>query len=189
MMGWGFDRDWGVGFSRDLAWGNLSGSWTSGSGMPLYFRGNHLGSARISKGVLERENYSVGLSAAWGDILETMGYDLLNDDPYPFHMASIDLAYLWTRYESRIELIAGERMDEPSRALLWRFGVNLLEENRLKLEVQPVIWKDMGESSFAVSAGASYQATADLALRSMYQYSDVSEENKIVFQVYYYKRM
>ena len=204
MMGWGFDRDWGVGFSRDFSWGNLSGSWTSGSGMPLYFRGNHLGSARISKGVLERDNYNLGFSAAWGKTLETMGYDLLLDDPYPFRIASVDLAYLWARYESRVELMAGERMNDPAYALFWRFTMNLLEENRLKLEAQPILWEQMEELGFTLSVGVSYQATADLALRAMYQYieldentmarpamtfqhADETEDNRIVFQVYYYK--
>lgn len=189
MMGWGFDRDWGAGFSRDFSWGNLAGSWTTGSGMPLYFKGNYLASARIAKGVLERDNYNLGLSAAWGDILETMGYELMSDEPVSFRMAAADLSYLWARYESRIELMAGERMGEPAYALFSRLTMNLLEESRLKLEAQPLLWKQMGESSFSLSAGISYQATADLALRSMYQYIDATEDNRIVFQVYYYVRM
>ena len=189
MMGWGFDRDWGAGFSRDFSWGNLAGSFTTGSGMPLHFKGNYLATARISKGVLERDNYNLGLSAAWGDVLETMGYELMSSDPGPFHMASVDLAYLWARYESRIELMAGERMDEPSYALFWRFTANLLEENRLKLEAQPILWNTMGESSYALFAGLSYQATEDLAVRAMYQYADADKDNRIVFQVYYYKGM
>jgi hypothetical protein len=189
MMGWGFDRDWGAGFSRDFSWGNLAGSWTTGSGMPIYFKGNYLASARIAKGVLERDNHTLGLSAAWGEVLETMGYELMSDEPVSFRMASVDLAYLWARYESRLELMAGERMDDPAYAFFWRFTMNLLEENRLKLEFQPMLWRIMGESSFSVSSGVSYQATADLAVRSMYQYIDAIEDNRIVFQVYYYRRM
>jgi hypothetical protein len=80
-------------------------------------------------------------------------------------------------------------MDEPAYALFWRLTANLLEENRLKLEAQPILWKTMGESSFALSAGTSYQATADLALRTMYQYIDATEDNRIVVQVYYYRGM
>jgi len=209
MMGWGFDRDWGAGFSRDFAWGNLAGSFTTGSGMPLYFKGNYLASARIAKGVLERDNYNLGLSAAWGDILETMGYELMSDEPAAFHMAGLDLACLWTRYENRFELMGGERGDDPAYALFWRFGVNLLEENRLKLEAQHIFWKEMEESSFTLFAGVSYQVTSNLALRAMYQYMDIdtedylvlpalsstdqhgdaTEDNRIVFQVYYYVGM
>jgi opacity protein-like surface antigen len=205
MMGWGFDRDWGAGFSRDFTWGNLAGSFTTGSGMPLYFKGNYLATARIAKGVLERDNFNLGLSAAWGDVLETMGYELMSDDPVEFHMTSIDFTYLWTRFESRLDLMVGERMEESACAFFWRFTMNLLAENRLKLEAQPILWDDAEESRFMLSAGVSYQATEDLALRAMYQYIDLAEDNtngpalrsmyqrfdedrdnRIVFQVYYY---
>ncbi|MDD4857548.1 MAG: hypothetical protein PHD74_05505 [Candidatus Krumholzibacteria bacterium] len=209
MMGWGFDRDWGVGFSRDFSWGNLTGSLTTGSGMPIYSKGNYLASARIAKGVLERDNFNLGLSAAWGEILETMGYELMSDDPEPFQVVSIDFTFLWTRFESRIEGMAGERMikNDPTCAFFWRLTMNLLEENRLKLETQPVLWEETSELRFTMSAGVSYQVTADLALRAMYQHIharedhdiivipalrslypniDAEEDNRIVFQVYYY---
>ncbi len=189
MMGWGLDRDWGAGLSRDFSWGNVSASLTTGSGMPVYFKGNYLAAARISKGVLEQENYDLGLSLAWGELLETMGYDLLSDEPYDFHMASLDLAYLWRRYESRLEIMAGEKMEKPAYVLYARFGANLLEENRLKLEVMPVLWRELERSSYTLSAGISYQATADLAVRSMYERIDETRDNRIVFQVYYYKRV
>ncbi|MCK7470483.1 MAG: hypothetical protein MZU95_06590 [Desulfomicrobium escambiense] len=49
--------------------------------MPLYFKGNFLAAARVSKGVPARDNYSVGLSLAHGDVLETMGYTLVGPEP------------------------------------------------------------------------------------------------------------
>jgi opacity protein-like surface antigen len=133
----------------------------------------------------------------------------MSDEPAAFHMIAADFTYLRTRYESRIELMAGERMDDPAYAFFWRFTMNLLEENRLKLEAQPIFERQMEESSFTLFAGVSYQATADLALRSMYQYTstpgedtgvrpassstyqdnDAAEDNRIVFQVYYYRGM
>jgi opacity protein-like surface antigen len=184
MMGYGFDRDWGVGLARDFDWGSLSASMTTGSGMPLHFKGNHLASVRISEGVLEQENHTIGLSAAYGEILETMGYELVSPDPISFQMASIDLAYLWTRFENRLEFMGGKRMNETSYALYWRLTMNLLEENRLKLEA-----KQMGESTYALAAGISYQATVNLALRAIYRYDDTEKDNRIVAQVYYYIRM
>jgi opacity protein-like surface antigen len=47
----------------------------------------------------------------------------------------------------------------------------------------------MGESSYTLSAGLSYQATADLAMRAIYRYSDTEKANIFVAQVYYYKRI
>ena len=74
MQGYGFDRDWGVGATRDFEWGNLALSYTTGTGMPLEFDGNYLLSARISKGVLARDNYNLGFSTSYGKTLDTMGY-------------------------------------------------------------------------------------------------------------------
>ncbi|MBI4720475.1 MAG: hypothetical protein HY770_04510 [Chitinivibrionia bacterium] len=189
MHGYGFDRDWGGGVRRDLSWGSFAASLTTGSGMPLEFNGNWLASARVSKGILAQENYSIGFSAAWGDILETMGYEIMMPDPIAFHMALADWTYFLTRYESRLELAAGERAGDSSYAALWRFGVNLLEENRLKVEFQPIFRKQASESNWLFSAGLSCQLTAGLALRSMYEYDESAEENRIVAQVYYYKRI
>ena len=189
MMGYGFDRDWGMGLARDFDWGGLALSATTGSGMRIDFEGNYLAAARISKGVLEQENYTIGLSGAYGDILETMGYDLLSPEPVSFHMGAVDLAYVWARYENRIEFMAGERANESSYAVSWRFGLNLLAESRLKLEAEPMVTKLMGDSSFMLSAGVSYQVTADLAVRSMYQYIDETDDNRILAQVYYYRRI
>ncbi len=187
MMGWGFDRDWGLGLNSDFSWGTIDAAWTTGSGMPIYFKGNYLATARISFGVLEEGNYNFGVSGSWGDVLETMGYELMSDDPAAFHMAAVDFTYFRTRWESRLELMAGERMDEPAYALFWRGTMNVFSENRLKLEVQPVLWRMLGENDFDLSAGLSWQVYSDLALRTMYQYIDDSEDNRIVFQVYYYK--
>lgn len=189
MMGYGFDRDWGAGVYRDFAWGNAAASITTGSGMPLEFEGNWLAAARVSRGVLNQENYNVGLSLAWGEPLMTMGYEVVSEEPYELRMAGIDAAWLWRRFESRVEIMAGQRMEEESYALFWRLGVNLLEENRLRLEAQPIFLKEMGESSVSLSAGISFQATADLAIRATYEYLDASEDNRIVAQVYYYKGM
>jgi hypothetical protein len=187
MHGFGFDRDWGGGAYRDLSWGSFAATLTAGSGMPLEFDGNWLVSARLSKGVLSQENYNIGFSAAWGRILETIGYDVISLEPLDFRMALLDWTYLWTRYESRFELAAGERAGEASYAVLWRFGLNLLEENRLKLELQPLYEKMSSESNTLLAAGVSFLFTPELTLRSMYEYDDSKEENLIIAQVYYYK--
>jgi opacity protein-like surface antigen len=187
MMGWGFDRDWGAGFNGDYSWGTIDCSYTLGSGMPIYFKGNHLFSARISFGVLEEGNRNLGFSIGWGDVLETMGYELMSNEPESFRMAGFDLTHLWARYESRFEFMAQERDHDLAYAFFWRLTMNLLEENRLKLEAQPVVIAAEDEWSISPAAGISYQVTSDLALRAMYQYIDGSEDNRIIFQVYYYK--
>jgi hypothetical protein len=187
MTGYGYDRDWGVGLNRDLPWGDVAVSITTGSGMPLYFRGNYLASARISRGVLNRDNVTVGLSAAMGKALDSMGYYLMSQDPIKRSWASLDLAYLWRNLENRIEVAVGRKMDRNTFAVSWRLGMNLLGENRLKLEIQPVFQARNASSAFQYFAGVSYQMNFDLALRTLYQYVPSTRDHRIVVQFYFYK--
>jgi hypothetical protein len=187
MMGFGFDRDWGFGAGRDFPWGNASFSLTTGSGMPLRLEGNYLVSARVSKGVLSRDNYSLGLSLAHGDILETMGNYVISSEPAGFRFVSADISYFLDNIENRLEVLAGEKNGRSAYALFWRFGINLLEEGRLKLELQPVLYKTEGKWISLVSTGASYQLSADLTARAMAQYDRATMDTRIIFQVYFYR--
>lgn len=187
MFGYGFDRDWGLGLNRDFQWGDVAASITTGSGMPLYFRGNYLAAARISRGVLNRNNFNIGLSAAYGKALNSMGYYLMAPDPVKRSWASLDFTYLWRNIENRVEVAVGNKMDRNSFAASWRLGVNLLEENRLKLEVQPLFQARKGLSAFQYFAGISYQVNTDLALRTLYQYIPATHDHRVVVQLYYYK--
>ncbi|OQX24817.1 MAG: hypothetical protein BWK80_18820 [Desulfobacteraceae bacterium IS3] len=218
MNGFGFDRDWGIGTYRDFSWGNAAISLTTGSGMPIYFKGNYLASARISKGSLNQDNYNLGFSLAYGETLTTMGYDLMRSSttadsdpmtdshstgshsvtdadseadrsPKLFAMAGADVAYLWDNFEARCEVMGGKNKDEEAFALFGRFGVNLLDESRLKLEFQPIISKVGDDENFEISAGASYMLTGDITLRAMYDYDHNTDDHKIIFQLYYYKKL
>jgi hypothetical protein len=189
MQGFGYDRDWGIGAYRDLPWGNLALSATTGSGMPIYFKGNSLISARAAKGVLSRDNYTLGLSAAYGRNLETMGYHLMDPDPREFYLGGADLAYLWNNIENRFEVLAGKRRGERALALFWRLGVSFLEEGRLKVEVQPTYWEIGQDWDYQLAGGVSFQATADLTLRSMYVYDRQTNDQRAILQVYWYHRL
>jgi hypothetical protein len=189
MLGFGFDRDWGVGLYRDLAWGNAGLSFTAGSGMPIHLKGNSLLSGRISRGILSQDNYNLGLSAAYGEVLETMGYHLLDPDPSELILGGLDFAYLWENLENRCEVLLGKRRGKATHALFWRAGINLWEEGRLRLEIQPIYWKIGGEWNYQLYGGISFQATADLALRASVRYDRQTNDQRLVFQVYYYKRL
>jgi len=189
MLGYGFDRDWGVGLHRDFNWGDAAVSLTSGSGMPLYFKGNFLAAARVSKGVLARDNYSLGLSLAHGDILETMGYALVEPEPFSWSAASVDASYLWRNLENRAEVLAGRRGGAGIFLLFWRSGLALLDEGRLKLEVQPVLMSRAGDWDYSLGSGLTYLMNADLAGRFMVLYDHGRRDARFVFQFYYYKRL
>lgn len=189
MLGYGFDRDWGAGIERDFRWGNAAASLTTGSGMPLYFKGNFLASARVSKGVLARDNYSLGLSFAYGNILETMGYTLVNPEPFSWSVASVDASYLWRNLENRAEILIGRRDGTGILLLFWRSGLALLDEGRLKLEVQPALMSRGGNWDHALASGLTYLLNADLAGRFMVLYDHGRREARFVLQFYYYKRL
>jgi hypothetical protein len=189
MYGYGYDRDWGAGLGRDFSKGSWGVSLTAGSGMPLEFSGNYLFSGRLSLGVLSRDNWSLGISGAYGEALETMGYAYISTDPKPFQMAGLDITHVWNNLENRFEAMAGRKYGVDAWAAFWRLGVNLLEEERLKWEFQPIVTKEGGESGLKLATGLSFAATSDLSLRIMYAYDREEQDSRVIFQVYYYKRI
>ena len=190
MDGFGYDRDWGLGLSRDLPWGNISASLSTGSGMPLRFEeGNYLTSARIAKGILSQDNYSLGFSLAHGETLHTMGYEMMNDEPMELSLAGLDFSYLWDNFEARFEAMGGTNRDDDAYALFARFAVNLLEENQLKLEMQPEYNMIGDDKGFQFAVGPAYQLTDEITLRAMYQYDEFADEQRVVMQFYYYSKV
>jgi hypothetical protein len=189
MYGYSYDRDWGVGANRDFEWGNVSFSYSTGTGFPLRFDGNYLFSARAAYGVLSRDNYNVGFSSSYGKPLETIGYDVLSPEPVKTFLVGTDFTYLWNNIENRFEAVAGEKGSENTYALLWRIGVNFLEEDRLKLEFQPVYRYIGGEWNYELNGGVTYKLTSDFTLRGVYTYDDEMKDNRFVVQIYWYYKL
>lgn len=187
MLGYGFDRDWGVGLEKDLSWGGAAASLTTGSGMPLYFKGNYLVAARVFKGVLARDNYSVGLSLSSGHVLETMGYTLVEAEPMAWSSAGLDATYVWRNLENRAEVLVGRRAGEGTFLLFWRAGLAFLEEGRLKVEIQPVLTGNGGAWDYSLGSGLTYLLNADLAGRFMVYYDHERRDVRFALQLYLYK--
>jgi hypothetical protein len=187
IQGFGYDRDWGIGFYKDFSWGDLSGTATTGSGMPIYFRGNYMTAARVSYGVLSQDNWNLGLSLGYGNTLETMGYTLLTREPRRMALGGIDLTLLRDNFEHRFDFLAGQWLGEETYAMLYRFGINLGEEGRLKLEAQPMFWRFGGENNYQMSLCFSFLATSNLTLRAAYTYDHNAQDNMVVLQLYYYR--
>jgi hypothetical protein len=189
MLGYGFDRDWGVGLERDFSWGGAAASLTTGSGMPVYFKGNFLAAVRVSKGVPARDNYSVGLSLAHGDVLETMGYTLVEPEPFVWSAVAIDATYFWRNFENRAEVQLGRRAGAGEFLLFWRTGLALLDEGRLKIEAQPVLTRRAGAWDYSLGSGLTYLLNADIAARGMAFYDHARGDVRFVVQFYFYKRI
>jgi hypothetical protein len=189
MLGYSYDRDWGLGLDKDFSWGGMAASLTTGSGMPLYLKGNYLAAARVFEGVLARDNYSVGLSLARGNILETMGYTLVDPEPFDWTSLSVDMSYVWRNLENRAEILFGRRAGAPMSLVFWRAGLSLLEEGRLKIEAQPVLMRRAGAWSYSLGTGLTYLLNADLTGRFMVLYDRERRDARFAVQLYYYKRL
>ncbi|MDP2808341.1 MAG: hypothetical protein Q8O74_09435 [bacterium] len=193
MYGYGFDRDWGAGYYRDFQSGNLALSATTGTGMPVHLKGNYLLSGRISKGDLNQQNYNVGLSASYGKNLVTMGYHLIPMEPMPVMMAGADVVLLRNRWENRLDFIWSRKaLDFPENhyvseyVIFHRLTANLLDENRLKLEVQNR-WM-LGEwGDGLLTLAGSYQVTSDLTFRSIVEIEDY--KTRVMAQLYWYHNL
>jgi len=186
MYGYGFDRDWGFGASRDFSWGDGAVSLTSGSGMRPRAAGNYLLSARLAKGVLARDNYAAGLYASAGKVPEISGYRVLDGQERSYSAAGADYALLWDRWEFRADLRAGKKSDMHYLAGLGRLGLNLLDENRLKLEAQAVYSGMEGMAGWVLASGVSFAVTPSLTWRGLFEYEDLMNDKRLVTQFYYY---
>jgi len=193
-MRFGYDRDWGVGANKDFSWGDISASVTSGSGMPFYqsspelsFDSHYMADARVSYGVLTRDNFNLGFSLGSGKTLDTIGYTLMNIEPLPMRLAGIDLTMLRDNLEHRLDLLYGEWLGNDTTAASYRFGVNLDQEGRFKIEAQPMYWKFGGiEEDYQVAVCFSVLVTSKLTIRTEYIYDHLLADNRFLIQLYYY---
>jgi hypothetical protein len=192
-MRFGYDRDWGVGVNKDFSWGDVSASETSGTGMPLIgnrtgmpFNSHYLTAARISYGVLTRDNFNVGFSQSTGKTLETVGYTLVDLVPRPMHLSGIDLTIFNNNLEHRFDLLAGEWLGKDVHAYFYRLGVNLDQEGRFKIEAQPMYWKIDEERNYQMAMCLSVLATSTLTVRTAYVYDHLTNDNRFLLQLYYY---
>ncbi len=186
MYGFGFDRDWGFGASRDFERGSAALSLTSGTGMRPRYSGNYLVSGRAAAGVLASDNYEAGVYFSGGRVPGTLGYTVLDGAEKPYSAFGADCALLWDRWELRADMRAGRMRGLNYAAGLGRLGLNLLDENRLKLEAQAVYSGVEKAEGWAMGLGASYALSADLTWRALFEHLDAMNARRVVTQIYYY---
>ena len=187
IQGFGYDRDWGGGLYKDFSWGDISASVTTGSGMPVYMKGNYMTAARVSYGVQSQDNFNLGFSLGYGSTLDTMGYRLRDPEPLQMRLAGVDLTILRNNLEHRFDLYAGTWLDKDTYAMSYRFGVNLDQEGRLKIEAQPTYWKFGEENDYQLALCFSSQITSNLTVRLGYTYDHNTDDNRVILQLYYYQ--
>lgn len=190
MEGLGFDRDWGLGYYLPFEEGDLALSLTTGSGMPLIENGSYLADLRFSLGVLEKDNFTAGLSLSKGSVLNIMGYQQMGGGLIDRELAGLDAAFNWLNFEFKAESVVGSQSGLFTTGSLFRAGFNLMDENRLKFEVQPVYLTHQDQpDNLKVYSGATFILNDTLTLRAMEVYDSLSNSNAIVGQVYFYRRL
>ena len=167
MADFGFENAWGTGLTRDTDWGNVALSYASNSG---------LASGRISYGVLNQNNFNLGISQAVGSLAGNNEVNLLG----------FDAAFLYDNCELRAERSTGSKGGLSYHSLLVRGGIKLLEEERLKLEIQRVDLEQGPTYDQTSSLGLSYLFDENLTFRLMAQNDTMSNDTRLVFQTYYY---
>ncbi len=187
MMGFGFDRDWGVGVEKDTARGRFGLSLTAGSGMGLKMDGNYFLAGRYGFGVLNENNFTAGFSFGYGKFRDVAGYTELSENLIDFAMAAADITWLWNNLENRVAVMAGKRDGLSTLAAFWRFGIGFLDENRLKLEFQPTAVITSESNHFEYAGGLTYLPHPDWTLRAMVSRDPKMNDTRIIFQIYYYK--
>jgi len=187
MRGYGFDRDWGMGLQKQSEKGDFGLSLTTGSGMDLRFRGNYFIAGRVGRGVLNTDNFAAGFSLGYGKLLDVIGYKIQSDSLLNVIQAAFDLTWVRDNIEHRFEIAGGDRDGFGTFAALYRFGLGLLDENRLKIELQPSAVLSSGESKFEMAAGATFVLHPDWTVRTMVAYDSKLDDFRIIFQVYFYK--
>ncbi|MDR3112190.1 MAG: hypothetical protein LBU55_03350 [Elusimicrobiota bacterium] len=186
MHGFGFDRDWGIGISKDTQKGNVQAALSLATGMAFSTQDNWLISSRISHGVLSYDNYTAGVSFMGGKTLEVMGFDIMKNGLKSSTLFAFDFAYNHNNFEHKTELVYGLKNSTEAAAGLYNFSVNFLEENKLKLEVQGIYTKIGNNEKYFCDVGVSYKINSDLTIRTMYEYVGKIGESKVVGQIYYY---
>jgi hypothetical protein len=189
MSGYGFDRDWGFGLDKDTSWGSAGFSLTTGSGMSLRFKRSSFFAARVERGVLSRDNASGGFSVAYGKVQDVMGIHLMSDALLDFRMASFDLSWVRNNWENRVEMMGGGLDEVGVFVVFWRTSFGFLDENRLKVEAQPVVKLAKNSTHADLSFGATYALTADWTLRGLAGYNTTAKDFRVVFQIYFYKQI
>ena len=185
MYGFGLDRDWGVGWNKDTLGGGWQAGLTTGSGLPLRADGNWLFTGRVSRGILSYDNYTIGLSVLAGQTADSMGH-MPAVELEKIQLAALDAAYNIDNLEHKLELNSGSRADQPALAGFYRLGVNLLDENRLKLEGQYVYTKINLTENYWLGAGAAYRFTPELTGRLLYELETKINEYQAAAQIYSY---
>jgi len=188
MSALNYDRDWGVGVVLNRQLPSVSAAVTTGSGMPWYLRDNFLVSGRVGWWDYDKDNVTLGASAASGKVLRSMGYHIMhNKKTHDMAVIGVDASKRVLSFYGHGDLLYGEYAGEAAYSGLIRLGYNFLPEERANAEFQVYASKLEGDNSKYFSLGGGYKITPQLTLRGALNISGTDNYHTLVLQLYYLK--
>ncbi|MBM4403535.1 MAG: hypothetical protein FJ042_04005 [Candidatus Cloacimonetes bacterium] len=188
MTALNFDRDWGVGANYETETIDLKLSLTTGSGMPLYLDETYLVSGRLGVGDLAKGNSTVGVSFAAGEVLHSMGYNVMHGEKaHQTMVGGVDGSMRYLDWETAADLILGSYDEYYAYTGLLRLNHYLFPEDRASIMTQAQFTrlKNVTDQNYAVAM--QYKISPALTLRAMYNYRHLTENHTVSAQLFYYR--
>jgi hypothetical protein len=197
----GFDKDWGIGFKGFNNWFDYQAALQLGSGMSVDRRDNSfLSTLRLSKPA--GGNWQLGISAMYGNVLETMGMstiprnDLASDNAVVKKRIGLDSQYLYGPWVFKGEVAYGTDDRRDVVGYMVESDYTLPQNQNLELELQLQSWfnnlRQRRSDDTTLTAGAAYKLNKDITLRIAYAHDlnrmGGSKDEEIIFQFYFFGR-
>jgi hypothetical protein len=197
----GFKQDWGFALEGALPDFDYSAALQIGSGMSIYRKdGSFLATTRI--GTPTGRNLQGGISLMYGKVLESMGMftfpraELVSDKTVLKRMVGLDGHSLFGPYLMKTELAFGKDENKNVLGYLYELDYTLPKLQNCELQVQFQSWQHdlnrRGSDDSALSVGVAYKLNSQITLRAAvahdFNLMEGSEDDKVLFQVYYFGR-
>lgn len=184
--GLNFNRDWGVGIGFDRHYPSVNLALTTGSGMPLKMKENFLFSGRVGWWDYAEDDIALGVSAAAGKVLQTIGYEVLDGGRrQDLFVGGVDFSKKIANFYGHGDVLWGSYEGDAAHSVMGRLGMNILEDEKLNVELQGM---NIEMGSFAtniLSLGGGYELAPHLDLRGVLNISNRKHLNAIILQLYY----
>lgn len=184
--GLNFNRDWGLGIAFDRHYPHVNLALTTGSGMPLKIKENFLFSGRAGWWNFAEDDIAVGVSAAAGKVLQTIGYEVLDGGRrQDLIVGGVDFSKKIANFYGHGDALWGNYDGQTAHSLMGRLGMNLLENEKLNVELQGMNIEKGSYATNILSIGGGYALAPHLDLRGVLNISNRKHLNAIILQLYY----
>lgn len=188
FSGLNFNRDWGVGVAFDRHYPNVNLALTTGSGMPLKLKDNFLLSGRVGWWNYEEDEIALGVSAAAGKVLNTIGYEVLDGGKRrDLFVGGVDFSKKIANFYGHADALWGNYQGHAAHTVMGRLGFNFMDEDKVNVELQGMNIELDHYATNIMSIGAGYELATNLDLRGVLNISNRRQYSAIILQLHYNK--